>query len=147
MIREGGHRQVSMVWGRCKIALFAVATALVLAAAPSPACSQTLNDALGSRVAPGDGKDKLLVDANEIRYDNDKNTVSAVGDVHLYYKGKTLQADRVVYDRNANRVLAEGNARITDTDGTVTTADRFELTDDFKDGFVDSLRVQRTAPC
>ncbi len=61
-------------------------------------------------------------------------------------QGQDAQADRVVYDRNANRVLAEGNARITDTDGTVTTADRFELTYDFKDGFVDLLRVQRTAP-
>ena len=150
MIREGGHRQVSMDWGRCRIAVCAIATAFVLAVAPSPASAQaTLNDALSRRVQPGQpgqGTDKLLVDANEIRYDNDKNTVSAIGNVHLYYKGKTLQADRVVYDRNANRVLAEGNARITDSDGTVTTADRFELTDDFKDGFVNSLRVQRTAP-
>ena len=36
---------------------------------------------------------------------------------------------------------AEGNARLTDTSGAVITGDRFELTDDFKSGFIDSLRV------
>ena len=58
--------------------------------------------------------------------------MSAVGDVELYYQGRTLQADRVTYDRNSGRVFAEGNARMTDANGTVITGDRFELTDDFK---------------
>ena len=73
------------------------------------------------------------------------NTVSASGDVQLNYKGRTLQADKVIYDRNTGRVFASGNARLTEADGTVITGDRFELTDDFKSGFIDSLRlVQQT---
>jgi LPS-assembly protein len=110
-------------------------------ALPSVAEAQTLNERLAAKAQPG-GNDKLLVDAREIVYDNDHNTVSAVGEVQLYYQGRVLQADKVTYDRNTNRVLAEGNARLTETDGTVATGDRFELTDDFKDGFIDSLRIE-----
>ena len=133
--------------GRVKatIAARAVATVLLCAAGPSFALAQgTLNDALSARAARGSGQDRLLVDANEIVYDNDRNTVSAVGDVQLNYQGRTLQADRVTYNRNTGRVYAEGNARLTDANGSVITGTRFELTDDFKSGFIDSLRVVQT---
>jgi LPS-assembly protein len=111
-----------------------------------PAFAQgTLNDALASKAQKGSGQDRLLVDAKEIVYDNDRNTVAATGDVQLNYQGRTLQADRVVYDRNTGRVRAEGNARLTDPNGSVITGSQFELTDDFKSGFIDSLRVVQTS--
>jgi LPS-assembly protein len=53
-----------------------------------------------------------------------------------------LEADRVTYDRKTKRVYAEGNARMTEADGTKSYGSRFELTDDFKDGFIDSLRIE-----
>nr|WP_315974419.1 LPS-assembly protein LptD [Microvirga sp. HBU67692] len=110
-----------------------------------PALAQaTLNEAIAGRAQSGSGQDRLLVDAKEIVYDNDKNTIAASGDVQMNYQGRTLQADRVTYDRNTGRVFAEGNARLTDASGTVATGDRFELTDDFKNGFIDSLRVVQT---
>jgi LPS-assembly protein len=110
-----------------------------------PALAQaTLNEAIAGRAQSGSGQDRLLVDAKEIVYDNDKNTIAASGDVQMNYQGRTLQADRVTYDRNTGRVFAEGNARLTDASGTVATGDRFELTDDFKSGFIDSLRVVQT---
>jgi LPS-assembly protein len=128
------------------IARSAVAMVLLCTVAPVPALAQaTLNDAISAK-AQGQGgqQDRLLVDARELVYDNDRNTVSASGDVQLNYQGRTLQADRVTYDRNTGRVYAEGNARLTETNGTVVTGDRFELTDDFKSGFIDSLRVVQT---
>jgi LPS-assembly protein len=126
-----------------RIAKLAIATALVLAGAP--VCAQTLNDSLSARARTATrGNDRLLVEAKEIVYDNDRNTVSATGDVELNYQGRTLQADRVVYDRKTGRVFAEGNARLTEANGSVVTGSRFELTDDFKAGFIDSLRVEQT---
>lgn len=86
-------------------------------------------------------QERMVVDARELVYDRDKNTVSAVGDVQILYQGRTIEADRVVYDRQSKRVVATGNARITESNGTVITGDRFNLTDDFRDGFIDSLRV------
>ncbi len=84
---------------------------------------------------------RMVVEARELVYDKDKNTVSARGDVQIYYKGRLLEADRVVYDRKTERVFAEGHARLTERDGTVVHAERFDFTDDFKDGFIESLQV------
>lgn len=127
------------------VAPIAIAAAAFSAGQSVPALAQTLNDSLNARTrAAGQSQDRLLVEARELVYDNDKNVVSAVGNVEMYYQGRVLQADRVTYDRNTKRVFAAGNARLTETDGTVATGDRFELTDDFRDGFIDSLRVQQT---
>ncbi len=84
-------------------------------------------------------KDRLLVEAKQLVYNRDTNVVSADGNVQLYYQGRVLEADKVIYDRNANRVFATGHAKLTEADGTATYSDKFELTDDFKTGFVDSL--------
>jgi LPS-assembly protein len=101
--------------------------------------AQTLNDRLGQ--SAGSQKGRLLVEAKEVVYDNDNERVEARGDVQLYYQGRSLEADRVTYDRKTKRVYAEGNARIVETNGQIIYSERFELTDDFKDGFIDSLRV------
>ena len=131
--------------GRGRIAALAIAAALLCGAGVDSAMAQgTMNDALTRRVQAGEGKDRLLLEAKEIVYDNDNNTVSAVGDVELYYQGRTLQADRVTYDRKSGRVVAQGNARMVEANGAVITGDRFDLTEDFKNGFIDSLRVEQT---
>ena len=83
----------------------------------------------------------MVVEAKEMVYDEKKNTVTAQGQVQILYKGRLLEADRVVYDRNTSRVFAEGHATLTETDGTIARADRFDLTDDFKNGFIESLQV------
>lgn len=111
-----------------------------------------IGDALpaGAQAVPGlkpvAGKpgEKLLVEADELIYDNDRSTVTARGNAELHYGPRTLQADRVRYDQASSRVFAEGNVRLTDRDGAVVTGDRMELTDDFKSGFVDALRIQQT---
>jgi LPS-assembly protein len=84
---------------------------------------------------------RMVVEAKELVYDEGKNTVTARGDVQIYYKGRVLEADRVTYDRKTQRVFAEGHARLTEKDGTIARAARFDLTDDFQTGFIDSLQV------
>ena len=85
--------------------------------------------------------DKLVIEADELVYDKDKNTVSAVGSVQLFYQGRVLQADRVVYNRATKRVYAEGHAKMTDEHGDVVYGSRFELSDDFREGFIESVQV------
>jgi len=87
---------------------------------------------------------KMLVEAAEVRYDVDKDLATAVGNVRVYHKGRVLEADRVTYDRKAGRVYAEGHAKLTEVDGTILRGERLEFTDDFRDGFIDS--VQSEAP-
>ena len=86
----------------------------------------------------------MIVEANELVYDKDNNTVSAVGAVELYYKHRILQADRVVYDRATKRVYAEGHAKLTDEHGNVSYAKRFDLTDDFAAGFAEGVETLST---
>jgi LPS-assembly protein len=83
----------------------------------------------------------MFVTADEVVYDDVRNTASAVGRVKLYYGPSTLEADRVVYDQNTGQVFAYGNVRLND-DGNVYQSEHMVLTDDFRDGFVQSLLVE-----
>ncbi len=100
--------------------------------------------ALAQVPATKQATDRLLLQAQEMVYDRDHGTIEARGQVQIYYQGRVLQADRVIYDRERKRVFAQGRAKLTETDGTVSYGDRIELTDDFKSGFVDSLRGDTT---
>jgi LPS-assembly protein len=84
----------------------------------------------------------MLVQATEIRYDYTNNTVAAVGNVQIYYGGATIEADQVIYDQKTKRLRAEGNVRLTEPDGKITYGQLIDLTDDYRDGFVDSLRLE-----
>jgi LPS-assembly protein len=84
---------------------------------------------------------QMLVQAVEVDYDTNNSRVSAVGNVQLYYNGTSVEADRVTYDQRTRRLHAEGNVRMTDTDGKITYANVIDLNDDYRDGFVDSLRL------
>jgi len=84
---------------------------------------------------------QMLVQAVEVDYDYNNTRVSAVGNVQMFYNGTSVEADKVTYDQKTKRLHAEGNIRMTDTDGKVTYANIMDLSDDYRDGFVDSLRV------
>lgn len=83
----------------------------------------------------------LVIDADELVYDRDNERVSASGNVKLYYRGKILEADIVTYDQKTKRVTASGHARLREPGGDMAYGDTFELSDDFRDGFIKSLRI------
>jgi LPS-assembly protein len=87
------------------------------------------------------GQKQMLVQAREINYDYTNHRVAAVGNVQIYYGGSTIEADKVIYDQTTKRLHAEGNVRLSDEDGKVTYGDIMDLSDDYRDGFVDSLRL------
>ena len=89
--------------------------------------------------SPQDGQ--MLVQATEVDYDYNNQRVSAVGNVQLFYNGTSVEADKVIYDQKTKRLHAEGNIRLTDAEGKITYANIMDLSDDYRDGFVDSLRV------
>jgi LPS-assembly protein len=84
---------------------------------------------------------QMLVQAREINYDYTNHRVAAVGNVQIYYGGSTIEADKVIYDQTGKRLHAEGNVRLTEEDGKVTYGQIMDLSDDYRDGFVDSLRL------
>ena len=117
---------------------------LCLPAAPAMAQSFTYNQphTRPKPPPPPPGTNgQMLVQANEVDYDYNNSRVSAVGSVQLFYNGTSLQADKVIYDQKTKRLHAEGNVRLEDADGKITYANIMDLSDDYRDGFVDSLRV------
>jgi LPS-assembly protein len=86
-------------------------------------------------------KDQMVVRATEMHYDYTNERVAAIGNVQIYYSGSTLEADKVIYDQKTKRLHAQGNVRLTEADGKVLYGETLDLSDDFRDGFVDSLRV------
>ncbi len=131
------------------LAVLAALTAYATTVAPAAAQSEFLTFREQLRPKPGksslaqkNANAQMLVQADEIRYDNANDLVSAVGNVQIYYNGATLEADKVIYDQRSKRLRAEGNARLTETDGKVTYGEHLELTDDFRNGFIDSLRLE-----
>src|SRR5262249_2136421 len=130
-------------------AFFAALIAVAVSVEPAAAQSEFLT--FREQLRPKPGKSSLmqkkpnaqmLVQADEIRYDNTNQLVSAVGNVQIYYNGATLEADKVIYDQRTKRLHAEGNARLTETDGKVSYGEQLDLADNYRDGFINSLRLE-----
>jgi LPS-assembly protein len=141
--RHGGALAAAI--GRVLVLVFGfvVAGALGIAAtAPASAQGFTYNLRPPHPVLPRPANDgQMLVQAVEVDYDYNNTRVSAVGNVQMFYNGTSVEADKVIYDQKTKRLHAEGNIRMTDADGKITYANIMDLSDDYRDGFVDSLRV------
>jgi len=85
---------------------------------------------------------KMLLEADQLLYDFDAETVSAVGGVEIYYGAYVLQASQVTYHQRSGRLIASGGVRLLEPSGNVITAESIDITDDFRDGFVGSLNVR-----
>jgi len=105
----------------------------------APSLAQTPESIAGLTGVESDSP--LLLKADELVYDNDRQTVAAVGAVQVDYGGTRMVADRLVYNQRSGRLIAIGNVEIVQPDGTRAYADEFDVTDDFADGFVNALRI------
>lgn len=76
----------------------------------------------------------ILLQADEIVYDSEAKTVSAVGHVEISDQDRTLFADRVDYDQDSDKVIARGHVTIADQKGNVAFADHVVLTDHMREG-------------
>lgn len=130
-----------------------IAVALIGAATIAPAVAQTdffkfeqrpsgAKKKMAPRPATAKGDKQMMVQAREVQYDHVNERVSAVGNVQIYYDGSTIEADQVTYNQRTKRLRAEGNVRLTEPGGNITYGEILELNDDYRDGFVDSLRVE-----
>lgn len=146
--------------GRRRLVRFASVLALVVAvmgapAAISPAFGQDPSIVTKKRSATTfkrpsedllpsteiDRSQPLYLQGDQLIYENSGNSVVARGNVEIYYNNYALTADEVVYDQTANTLTALGNVTLREPNGNVIRADRYTLTDDFRDGFVQSLSV------
>ena len=111
---------------------------LLACAVPVPALAQDVGD-MATKVPSGS---QMLLAADTLVYNNDNQTVTAVGGVQIDYGGNRLVAQRVEYNRNTKRMVASGNVEVINSDGTKINSQHIDITDDFADGFVNALRVE-----
>jgi LPS-assembly protein len=129
---------------RARLARLARVSQLALALAASaslavlPALGQTPSPMAAAREAT---TQKLLLEADQLVYDFDGKTVTAIGNVQIYYGAYVLDAERVTYDQKSGRLIASGGVRMLEPNGYALTAERLDITDDFRDAFVASLNV------
>lgn len=126
----------------------ALLVSLIAAGATAPASAASPKTAFPEQPGGMFGKpqklDKglpLYLQGDELIYDNAGNRVIARGNVEIYYNKNVLTADEVIYDRSSNTLTASGNVELKDVNGNIIRADSYTLTDDFRDGFVQSLSV------
>jgi LPS-assembly protein len=112
------------------------------ALAQQPSMQQTHGGetTIAKQVAP-DKASPLLMQADDLVYDNRNNRVIARGNVEIYYNDNVLLADQVIYDKTANTLTANGNVKLKESDGSVVNADRLTLSSNFRDGFIRSMRA------
>ncbi len=84
----------------------------------------------------------IAVEADNLVFDADANTITALGNVRLSFNGYLASADRAVYDRNSGDLVLEGNAVVRDPEQVVYTGERIQVTGDFKEAFVRALEMQ-----
>ena len=92
--------------------------------------------------AVADPNAKMLVEANELVQNSNDNTVSASGNVRIYYEGRTLEADRVVYDKSDQAPRRDGPCQADREGRHRSCAARSSISPTtIRDGFVESLRA------
>src|SRR5262249_12888895 len=128
----------------CRLRLTALALVCACSALPQPAAAQKDVLTFRQQVRPNSpkgpshphrrsGDAQMRVMADRFDYDYTNHQYAAVGNVQIYYKGATIEADRMVYDQITKRLRAEG-ARLTEANGKVTIGQVIDLTDDYRDG-------------
>jgi len=114
-----------------------VTTGLVLH--PSPAHAQDVSNVLGSQQLEGD--EQLLLESDDLVFDNDRGVVIARGNVQIGFGELSLIANEVEYDQRSGRLIAKGNVEIIEPNGNRIFAQEIDVTDDFRDGFISALNV------
>jgi LPS-assembly protein len=83
----------------------------------------------------------MRLQGDQLIYDKSGDRVISRGNVEIFYNNYILTADEVVYDQSAGTLTAIGNVTLKEPQGNIVHADRYTLTDDFRDGFVSALSI------
>ena len=121
------------------VSLLAVCSLDVVAIQPVHA--QSVDSGLIGKVK-SDPNAQMLLQADQLIYDNDAEKVSAQGSVQIDYNGYKLVAQKVSYNQKTRRIVASGNVEIVEPNGYTIVADAIDITDDFGDGFLNALHVE-----
>ena len=86
-----------------------------------------------------DGPREIAFEANELRYDENSDTITAAGDVLLRSGDQSVRADAVTWNRLTGEIVATGTIRLVDENGNQLFTDRLVLTEELEAGAMQNL--------
>ncbi len=84
--------------------------------------------------APDPFAGQVLIEADSVGQDPQTGVITAEGKVEARYEGRTVRADRLIYDQSTRRARAIGNVVIIEADGTTTYASEADVDDRLESG-------------
>ncbi|MCV6599323.1 MAG: LPS assembly protein LptD [Alphaproteobacteria bacterium] len=84
----------------------------------------------------------VLINANEIVYNNSIDVVNAFGDVEVAKNNSIIWADEITYNKKQNIIIAKGNITFKDNDGNVSYGSSMEFNNDLRTGFIKSPQIK-----
>ncbi|WP_285017794.1 LPS assembly protein LptD [Novosphingobium sp. fls2-241-R2A-195] len=86
----------------------------------------------------------VAFEADDVQYEQNSEVVTATGNVVLRRRDdkgqvQSVRADKVTWNRQSGKILADGNVRMVDQDGNQLYTEQVELTDELKTGMMENL--------
>ena len=113
--------------------------AAMLVVAPHAALAQDEGDSASINPLETEVPREIGFEANELRYDETTDTVSASGNVVLRSGDQSVRADEVSWNRLTGEIVAAGSVRLVDENGHQLFTDRLVLTDELEAGAMTNL--------
>ncbi len=122
----------------CRLPAVGLAAAL-LVVVPQAALAQDEGEPASINPLDTEVPREIGFEANELRYDETTDTVSASGNVVLRSGDQSVRADAVSWNRLTGEIVAEGSVRLVDENGHQLFTDRLVLTDELEAGAMTNL--------
>ncbi len=88
-----------------------------------------------------DTEQPVDLQADSLSHDENGQIVTAMGDVVLIQDGRTVRADKIVYNLREDTVIAVGSVELIEANGDKHFSDKAEFNNALKDGFVEGLQT------
>ena len=137
MVRSG--ETAGRLAERAPVKWAALAAALAVTVTPTLARAQTSPEA---NAIPADQQEMVQLEADELIDDQVAETITAVGDVQVRYNGRTMRADRLIYNLDNGTIRAQGNVEIVEADGSATYAEEVEADEAMNVAVASELRAR-----
>lgn len=100
-------------------------------------------ESAGARPAAQPEGQPFLLTSDSLTYEEDGKVAVAKGRVEISRAERRLLADEVRYDQARDRVTARGNVALTEEGSDTFFGDEVEVTGDLRDGFIEGARMLR----
>ncbi len=97
--------------------------------------------ASGLDIARPSKQEPVLLKAEKLGYDSMSEIVVASGNVEVVQGDYILQAQRITYYKNENKVKAQGHVVLLEPSGNVVIAENLTLHNNLKDGLIQHFKV------